>query len=117
MVQQSALATDAELRVVLIDQLAQFTGVRATEIFFELLQLHLELADLLEQLSLLGLALLFVLALAAPYEQLAGTIKELPLPLAHLDPPLPAKLTPLHFDHQGGLMEQSNASLQRGRQS
>jgi hypothetical protein len=32
------------------------------------------------------------------------------------DPPLPAKLTPLHFDHQGGLMEQSYASLQRGRQ-
>ena len=32
-------------------------------------------------------------------------------------PPLPAKLTPLHFDHQGGLMEQSNVSLQRGRQS
>ena len=31
-------------------------------------------------------------------------------------PPLPAKLTPLHFDHQGGLMEQSYASLQRGRQ-
>ncbi|QNI80056.1 hypothetical protein SynRS9909_02073 [Synechococcus sp. RS9909] len=31
-------------------------------------------------------------------------------------PPLPGKLTPLHFDHQGGLMEQSNASLQRGRQ-
>ena len=35
---------------------------------------------------------------------------------AALAPPLPAKLTPLHFDHQGGLMEQSNASLQRGRQ-
>jgi hypothetical protein len=32
------------------------------------------------------------------------------------NPPLPAKLTPLHFDHQGGLMEQSYASLQRGRQ-
>ena len=32
------------------------------------------------------------------------------------EPPLPGKLTPLHFDHQGGLMEQSNASLQRGRQ-
>jgi hypothetical protein len=30
-------------------------------------------------------------------------------------PPLPAKLTPLHFDHQGGLMEQGYASLQRGR--
>ena len=33
-----------------------------------------------------------------------------------LIPPLPAKLTPLHFDHQWGLMEQSYASLQRGRQ-
>jgi hypothetical protein len=32
-----------------------------------------------------------------------------------LAPPLPAKLTPLHFDHQGGLMEQGYASLQRGR--
>jgi transposase InsO family protein len=31
------------------------------------------------------------------------------------EPPLPAKLTPLHFDHQGGLMEQGYASLQRGR--
>jgi len=34
-------------------------------------------------------------------------------------PPLPGKMTPLHRDHfihQGGLMEQSNASLQRGRQ-
>jgi len=36
--------------------------------------------------------------------------------IALLVPPLPAKLTPLHFDYQGGLMEQSNASLQRGRQ-
>jgi hypothetical protein len=41
--------------VVVIDQLAQFMGVRATEIFFEPLQFHLELADLLEQMSLLGL--------------------------------------------------------------
>ena len=32
-------------------------------------------------------------------------------------PPLPGKLTPLHFNHQGGLMEQSYASLQRGGQS
>jgi transposase, IS5 family len=38
------------------------------------------------------------------------------LVVSELLPPLPAKLTPLHFDHQGGLMEQSNASLQRGRQ-
>ena len=42
-------------------------------------------ADLLEQLSFLGLNLLFVLALAAPCEQLAGAIQQLPLPLAHLD--------------------------------
>ena len=34
-------------------------------------------------------------------------------------PPLPGKLTPLQSHHfsLGGLMEQSNASLQRGRQS
>jgi hypothetical protein len=45
----------------------------------------LELADLLEELSLLGLNLLFVLALATPCEQLAGAIQQLQLPLAHLD--------------------------------
>ena len=54
-------------------------------LFFEPLQLHLQLADLLEQLGLLGLALLFVLALLAPGEQLAGAIEQLALPLAHLD--------------------------------
>jgi len=53
--------------------------------FFEPLQLHLELADLLEQLSLLGLTLLLVLALLAAGEQLAGAIQKLPLPLADLD--------------------------------
>ena len=53
--------------------------------FFEPLQLHLQLADLLEQLSLLDLALAGVLALFASGEQLAGAIEELPLPLAHLD--------------------------------
>jgi hypothetical protein len=42
--QQRALPADAELRVVVIDQLAQFTGIRAAEIFFEPLQLHLQLA-------------------------------------------------------------------------
>jgi hypothetical protein len=68
-----------------IDQLAQFMGVRATEIFFEPLQFHLEHADLLEQLSLLGLALAAVLALLATGEQLTGAIQELPLQLAHLD--------------------------------
>ncbi len=41
--------------------------------------------DLLEQLGLLGLAFLFVGALLASGEQLAGTVQELPLPLAYLD--------------------------------
>ncbi|EAQ68216.1 two component transcriptional regulator, winged helix family protein [Synechococcus sp. RS9917] len=45
----------------------------------------------------------------------SGTHQEI-LSYGPLTPPLPGKLTPLHFDHQGGLMEQSNASLQRGRQ-
>ena len=53
--------------------------------FFEPLQLHLQLADLLEQLSLLGLTLLLVLALLAAGEQLAGAIQQLPLPLTDLD--------------------------------
>jgi len=79
------LAADAELRVVVIDQLAQFTGVRAAEIFFEPLQLHLQLADLLEQLGFSDLALARVLAVFASCEELAGAIEELPLPLAHLD--------------------------------
>jgi hypothetical protein len=61
---------------------------RASEqlrLFFEQLQLHLQPADLLEQLSLLGLPLVLVLSLLAPDEQLAGPIEQLPLPLAHLD--------------------------------
>ncbi len=88
--QQGALAADAELRVVMIDEFAQFTGVRASE-FFEPLQLHLQPPDLLEQFSLLGLTLLVVLtmlvvlALLAKGQQLTGTIKRLALPLAHLD--------------------------------
>lgn len=53
--------------------------------FFEPLQLHLQLADLLEQLSLFDLALAGVLGFLAPGEQLAGTIQQLPLPLADLD--------------------------------
>ena len=53
--------------------------------FFEPLQLNLELANLLEQPSFLGLNLLLVLSFLAPPEQLAGAIEELPLPLPHLD--------------------------------
>ena len=54
-------------------------------LFFELLQLHLQPPDLLEQLSLLGRPLLHVLGFLAPGEQLAGSVQQLPLPLAHLD--------------------------------
>ncbi len=53
--------------------------------FFEPLQLHLQAAYLLEQLCLFGLAFFLVLALAAPCEQLTGTIQQLPLPLTDLD--------------------------------
>ena len=83
--QQRALAADAEVRVFVIDQLAQFTGIRAAEIFFEPLQLHLKPSDLLEQLGLFGLPLLIVLGLLAPGEQLAGAVQQLTLPLTHLD--------------------------------
>ena len=71
--------------MIVIDQLAQFTGIRAAETFFEPLQLNLQLADLLEQLSLLGLPFLLVFALLAPREQHASTVQQLALPLAHLD--------------------------------
>jgi hypothetical protein len=71
--------------VVVIAQLAQSMGVKAAEIFFEPLQLHLQPADLLEQFSFLDLYFLFVLALATACEQLADAIQQLPLPLAHLD--------------------------------
>ena len=54
-------------------------------LFFEPLQLHLQPPYLLEQLGLLGLPLVLVLALLAPGEKLAGTIEKLPLPLTHLD--------------------------------
>jgi len=60
-------------------------GIRAAEIFFEPLQLHLELADLLEQISFLGLALAAVVALHSADEQLTGAIQAQPLPLALLD--------------------------------
>ena len=45
----------------------------------------MELADLLEQLSFLSLALLLDLALLASRKQLTGTIQQLRLPLADLN--------------------------------
>jgi hypothetical protein len=71
--------------VVVTDQLAQFMGIRTAETFFEPLQLHLQPPDLPEQFGLLGLSLFLVFALLAPVEQLAGAIRQLPLPLAYLD--------------------------------
>jgi hypothetical protein len=65
--------------MVVIDQLAKVTDIRAAESFFEPLQLHLKPSDLLEQLRLL------ILALHAPGEQLAGAVQQLLLPLAGLD--------------------------------
>jgi len=83
--QERTLAADAELGVVVIDQFAQFTGVRAAETIFEPLQHHLQPTNLLEQLGLLGLSVLLVLAFVGTGEQLTGAIEGLPLPLAHLD--------------------------------
>jgi len=83
--QQRTSAADAELGRVVIDQLAQFTGIRAAETFFEPFQLHLQAPDLLEQLRLFGLSLLLLLALLAPGEQLAGAVQQLPFPLADMD--------------------------------
>ena len=51
----------------------------------ESIDLHLQPADLMEQLSLLGLSHLVVLSLLAPGEQLAGSIEQLALPLAYLN--------------------------------
>ncbi len=45
----------------------------------------MELADLLEQLSFLGLVLFLGLRLVATGEQVARAIQQLLLPLAHLD--------------------------------
>jgi len=88
------LPADAELRVIVIDQLAEFTGIRAAETFFEPLQLHLQPPDLLKELCFLGLPLLLVLALLTSGEQLAGTIEQLPLPLTDLDRVAPRDALP-----------------------
>lgn len=75
----------AELRVVVIHQWAQFTGITRAETFFEPLALHLQTSDLLEQVHLPGLPLVPVPGLPAHGDQLAGAIEQLPFPLAQLD--------------------------------
>ena len=72
---QLTLAANRELPVVWIDQLSSFMGARAAEIFFKPLQLHLEFANLLEQLSFLGLALVLGLRFLSAGEQLTGTLQ------------------------------------------
>jgi len=62
------LPADSELGVLVFDQVAHITGVRAAETFFELFQLHLQLADLLEQLCFVGLAVAGVFVLLATGE-------------------------------------------------
>jgi len=69
----------------MIDQLAQFTGIRAAEMFVEPLQLRLGRSSLLKQLGFFGQVFLLVLVLLASGEDLNGAIEKLPLPLAHLD--------------------------------
>ncbi|MCX5938107.1 MAG: hypothetical protein NTW02_07890 [Cyanobium sp. LacPavin_0920_WC12_MAG_62_9] len=60
-------------------------GRQSRRDFFKPLQLHLELANLMEQLSFLGMALVVGLRFISTREQLTGTLQSLPLPLAHLD--------------------------------
>jgi hypothetical protein len=67
--------------MVVIDHLAHFTLVRQLRMS-EPLQLHLELADLLEYFSVLGLKLFLVLAVSS--EQITGAIQRLSLPLGNL---------------------------------
>ena len=69
----------------MIDQPTEYTVIRAVETFFEPLQLHLQPADLLQQLGFLGLPLVLKLSFLAPGEKLAGAVQQLPFPLAHLD--------------------------------
>ena len=80
--QQPILADIPELRVVMIYQVAQFTGNRAAKIFFS----HSS-STCSRQAGTARppWALAGVLDLLATSEQLAGTIEQLPIPLAHLD--------------------------------
>lgn len=71
--------------MIVIDQLAQFMSITGAETIFDPLRLHLQAADLLEQLRFLGLPLLLVLRLLAPREHLAGAVEQLSFLLAHLN--------------------------------
>lgn len=111
--QEHTLSAEAELGVVVIDQLSQFTGIKAAETFFELLQLHLQLGDLLKQLGHLDLSLLLIVARLTPGEELICSVQQLPLQLAHLDrggwrnPPLPRKTRHVVYSVVCGLLQPS----------
>jgi hypothetical protein len=81
----ACITADAELGMVVIDQVRRSRASEQLRPLFEPPQLRLLPPDLLEQLGLLGLFLLFVLGLVAPGKQLTGANEELPLLLAHLD--------------------------------
>ena len=71
--------------MVVIGNLHNSPALKAAGAFYEALQLHLQLADQLEQLCVFCLAVRLVLAFLAPNEQLAENVKQLPLPRDHLD--------------------------------
>lgn len=83
-------ASSTHWRLILSSGRSESTSLRSSWAskqlrFFQPLQFHLELADLLEQFSFLGLALLLVLAFLASRQQLTATIQQLLLPLIHLN--------------------------------
>jgi hypothetical protein len=82
---QSAQTTDDMLRAIVIDKRMQFLDLRTADINFKQLHTMLELADLLEKLSLLGLNLLLVVGLLAHREKHAGYVEGLPLEPTHLN--------------------------------
>ena len=91
--QQKTLPADADLRVDVINQLAQFTGIRGAEISCEPLQLHLQplVAAKLLRNSTTGTAQtpcpdrILALSLFAAGEQNTGASQQLLHPLTHLN--------------------------------
>jgi hypothetical protein len=71
--------------VVKIDEWTPFSYIRAIETEFQRLQLHVNLAGLLKQFVLIEQAFVIGLRLFVPLEQVARTLQELLLTLAHLN--------------------------------
>ena len=71
--------------MVKIDEWTPFSCIRAIETLFQQLQLNLSLADLLKQFDHIEQDFVIGLHLLVPVEQVARTLQELLLPLAHLN--------------------------------